>query len=45
MIINSGMIVILYEKYKGAWQMYEGHGLGTDQPVVPYIHPDLQGQS
>ena len=33
------------KRYKGAWQMYEGYGLGADQPVVPYIHPDLQGQS
>ena len=45
MIINSGMIVMPYEKYKGAWQMYEGYRLGTGQLVVPYIHSDLQGQS
>lgn len=45
MIINSGMIVMPYEKYKEAWQMYEGYRLGTDQLTIPYIHPDLQDQS
>lgn len=49
MIINSGMIVMPYEKYEEAWWMYEGYKLGTNGvehlPPFPYIHPDLQDQS
>lgn len=41
MIINSARVVMPFEKFKEAWEMF------TLPPVQmnPYIHPDLQDQS
>lgn len=46
MIVNSGIIVMPYEEYKKAWEMYMDDLLGIKNlPKKPYIHPDLQDQS
>lgn len=46
MIVNSGIIVMPYEEYKKAWEMYMDDLLGIKSlPKKPYIHPDLQDQS
>jgi nucleoside deoxyribosyltransferase len=46
MIINSGIIVMPYEEYKKAWEMYMDDILGIKNlSKKPYIHPDLQDQS
>jgi len=46
MIVNSGIIVMPYEEYKKAWEMYMDDLLRIKSlPKKPYIHPDLQDQS
>lgn len=45
MIVNSGIIVMPYEEYKKAWEMYEKYNEDSKSISVPYIHPDLQDQS
>lgn len=45
MIINSGIIVMPYEEYEKAWDMYEDYTKNSKSISIPYIHPDLQDQS
>lgn len=41
MIINSGKVVMPFDKYKEAWEKYQSMSYSDN----PYIHPDLQDQS
>ena len=45
MIVNSGIIVMPYEEYEKAWEMYEEYKEDSLSISIPCIHPDLQDQS